>query len=104
MNERSEGVFSDGMSGKQQGMSLKDYYLIKSQVVRRCRRHKLMEENEENLLGGLLYDMDEIKQLLDYLKLPWMKLANVFFQGYIDSPLMGKHERVLASRFIELMV
>ena len=46
-----------------------------------------MEENEENLLGGLLYDMDEIKQRLDYLKLPWMKLANVFFQGYIDSPL-----------------
>ena len=104
MNERSEGVFSDGMSGKQQGMSLKDYYLTKSQVVRRCRRHKLMEENEENLLRGLLCDMDEMRQLLDYLKLPWMKLADLFFQGYIDSPLMGKHERLLASRFIELMV
>ena len=104
MNERNEGIFLDGMLGKQQGMSQKDYYLTKSQVMRRYRGHKLMEENEENLLGGLLYEMDRTRQLLDYLRLPWMKLADVFFRGYVDSPLLGKHERLLASRFIELMV
>lgn len=104
MNERSEGAFPDKVLGMQQSTSLKDYYLTKSQVVRRFRNRKLIEEDEENLLNGLLCEMGEVSQILDYLKLPWMKLADTFFQGYIDSPLFGKHERLLASRFIELMV
>ena len=81
MNERSEGVFSDGMSGKQQGMSLKDYYLTKSQVVRRCRRHKLMEENEENLLRGLLCDMDEMRQLDEVGRRVFSRVYRFSFDG-----------------------
>ena len=33
-----------------------------------------------------------------------MKLADAFFQGYVESPLADKKGRLLASRFIELMV
>lgn len=33
-----------------------------------------------------------------------MKLADAFFQGYVESPLADKKGRLLASQFIELMV
>ena len=64
----------------------------------------MTEEYDENLLGGLRHDIDEMRQVLNCLRLPWMKLADAFFQGYAESPLPGKKERLLASRFIELMV
>ena len=33
-----------------------------------------------------------------------MKLADAFFQGYVDVPSYSKDKRLLASRLIELMV
>ncbi|MCQ4874487.1 hypothetical protein [Butyricimonas paravirosa] len=104
MDGVNEGTFRGGIPGKEQGLSLKDYYLTKSQVIRRYRSNRLMEEYDENLLGGLQHDIDEMRQILNCLRLPWMKLADAFFQGYAESPLPGKKERLLASRFIELMV
>lgn len=104
MDGVNKGSFCGGIPGKEQGLSLKDYYLIKSQVMRRYRSNKLMEEYDENLLGGLRHDIDEMRQVLNCLRLPWMKLADAFFQGYVESPLADKKGRLLASRFIELMV
>ena len=104
MGEKDESAFSDGMSGEQQRMSSKDFYLTKSQVMRRFRSNKLRGDCDENLLGGLLYEMNETQQLLDCMRLPWMKLADAFFQGYVDVPSYSKDKRLLASRLIELMV
>ena len=104
MDGVNKGSFCGGIPGKEQGLSLKDYYLIKSQVMRRYRSNKLMEEYDENLLGGLRHDIYEMRQVLNCLRLPWMKLADAFFQGYVESPLVDKKGRLLASRFIELMV
>ena len=104
MGEKDESAFSDGMSGEQQRMSSKDFYLTKSQVMRRFRGNKLRGDCDENLLGGLLHEMNETQQLLDCMRLPWMKLADAFFQGYVDVPSYSKDKRLLASRLIELMV
>ena len=104
MGEKDESAFSDGMSGEQQRMSSKDFYLTKSQVMRRFRSNKLSGDCDENLLGGLLHEMNETQQLLDCMRLPWMKLADAFFQGYVDVPSYSKDKRLLASRLIELMV
>ena len=49
MDGVNKGSFCGGIPGKEQGLSLKDYYLIKSQVMRRYRSNKLMEEYDENL-------------------------------------------------------
>ena len=97
-------LFPDGMSGEQQRMSSKDFYLTKSQVMRRFRGNKLRGDCDENLLGGLLHEMNETQQLLDCMRLPWMKLADAFFQGYVDVPSYSKDKRLLASRLIALMV
>lgn len=78
MDGVNKGSFCGGIPGKEQGLSLKDYYLIKSQVMRRYRSNKLMEEYDENLLGGLRHDIDEMRQVLNCLRLPWMKLADAF--------------------------
>jgi len=104
MGEKDESAFSDGMSGEQQRMSSKDFYLTKSQVMRRFRSNKLRGDCDENLLGGLLHEMNETQQLLDCMRLPWMKLADAFFQGYVDVPSYSKDKRLLASRLIALMV
>lgn len=104
MGEKDESAFSDGISGEQQRMSSKDFYLTKSQVMRRFRSNKLRGDCDENLLGGLLHEMNETQQLLDCMRLPWMKLADAFFQGYVDVPSYSKDKRLLASRLIELMV
>ena len=104
MGEKDESAFSDGMSGEQQRMFSKDFYLTKSQVMRRFRGNKLRGDCDENLLGGLLHEMNETQQLLDCMRLPWMKLADAFFQGYVDVPSYSKDKRLLASRLIELMV
>ena len=104
MGEKDESAFSDGMSGEQQRMSSKDFYLTKSQVMRRFRSNKLSGDCDENLLGGLLHEMNETQQLLDCMRLPWMKLADAFFQGYVDVPSYSKDKRLLASRLIALMV
>ena len=104
MGEKDESAFSDGMSGEKQRMSSKDFYLTKSQVMRRFRGNKLRGDCDENLLGGLLHEMNETQQLLDCMRLPWMKLADAFFQGYVDVPSYSKDKRLLASRLIELMV
>ena len=64
MDGVNKGSFCGGIPGKEQGLSLKDYYLIKSQVMRRYRSNKLMEEYDENLLGGLRHDIDEMRQVL----------------------------------------
>ena len=104
MGEKGESAFSDGMSGEQQRMSSKDFYLTKSQVMRRFRSNKLRGDCDENLLGGLLHEMNETQQLLDCMRLPWMKLADAFFQGYVDVPSYSKDKRLLASRLIALMV
>ena len=104
MGEKDESAFSDGMSGEQQRMSSKDFYLTKSQVMRRFRGNKLRGDCDENLLGGLLHEMNETQQLLDCMRLPWMKLADAFFQGYVDVPSYSKDKRLLASRLIALMV
>ena len=42
MDGVNKGSFCGGIPGKEQGLSLKDYYLIKSQVMRRYRSNKLM--------------------------------------------------------------
>ena len=42
----------------------KDFYLTKSQVMRRFRGNKLRGDCDENLLGGLLHEMNETQQLL----------------------------------------
>ena len=60
MGEKDESAFSDGMSGEQQRMSSKDFYLTKSQVMRRFRGNKLRGDCDENLLGGLLHEMNEM--------------------------------------------
>ena len=104
MGEKDESAFSDGMSGEQQRMSSKDFYLTKSQIMRRFRGNKVRGDCDENLLGGLLHEMNETQQLLDCMRLPWMKLADAFFQGYVDVPSYSKDKRLLASRLIELMV
>lgn len=104
MGEKDESAFSDGISGEQQRMSSKDFYLTKSQVMRRFRSNKLRGDCDENLLGGLLHEMNETQQLLDCMRLPWMKLADAFFQGYVDVPSYSKDKRLLASRLIALMV
>lgn len=104
MGEKDESAFSDGMSGEQQRMSSKDFYLTKSQVMRRFRGNKLRGDCDENLLGGLLHEMNETQQLLNCMRLPWMKLADAFFQGYVDVPSYSKDKRLLASRLIALMV
>ena len=104
MGEKDESAFSDGMSGEQQRMFSKDFYLTKSQVMRRFRSNKLSGDCDENLLGGLLHEMNETQQLLDCMRLPWMKLADAFFQGYVDVPSYSKDKRLLASRLIALMV
>lgn len=104
MGEKDESAFSDGMSGEQQRMFSKDFYLTKSQVMRRFRGNKLRGDCDENLLGGLLHEMNETQQLLDCMRLPWMKLADAFFQGYVDVPSYSKDKRLLASRLIALMV
>ena len=104
MGEKDESAFSDGISGEQQRLSSKDFYLTKSQVMRRFRGNKLRGDCDENLLGGLLHEMNETQQLLDCMRLPWMKLADAFFQGYVDVPSYSKDKRLLASRLIELMV
>lgn len=104
MDEKDEGAFSDMMPGEQQRMSSKDFYLAKSQVMRRFRGNKLRGDCDENLLGDLLHEMNETQQLLDCMRLPWMKLADAFFQGYVDVPSYSKDKRLLASRLIELMV
>ena len=104
MGEKDESAFSDGMSGEQQRMFSKDFYLTKSQVMRRFRGNKLRGDCDENLLGGLLHEMNETQQLLNCMRLPWMKLADAFFQGYVDVPSYSKDKRLLASRLIELMV
>ena len=44
MDGVNEGTFRGGIPGKEQGLSLKDYYLTKSQVIRRYRSNRLMEE------------------------------------------------------------
>jgi len=104
MGEKDESAFSDGMSGEQQRMFSKDFYLTKSQVMRRFRGNKLRGDCDENLLGGLLHEMNETQQLLNCMRLPWMKLADAFFQGYVDVPSYSKDKRLLASRLIALMV
>lgn len=104
MGEKDENAFSDGMSGEQQRMFSKDFYLTKSQVMRRFRGNKLRGDCDENLLGGLLHEMNETQQLLNCMRLPWMKLADAFFQGYVDVPSYSKDKRLLASRLIALMV
>ena len=104
MGEKDESAFSDGMSGEQQRMSSKDFYLTKSQVMRRFRGNRLRGDCDENLLGGLLHEMNETQQLLNCMRLPWMKLADAFFQGYADVPSYSKDKRLLASRLIALMV
>ena len=104
MGEKDESAFSDGMSGEQQRMFSKDFYLSKSQVMRRFRGNKLRGDCDENLLGGLLHEMNETQQLLNCMRLPWMKLADAFFQGYVDVPSYSKDKRLLASRLIALMV
>ena len=104
MGEKDESAFSDGMSGEQQRMFSKDFYLNKSQVMRRFRGNKLRGDCDENLLGGLLHEMNETQQLLNCMRLPWMKLADAFFQGYVDVPSYSKDKRLLASRLIALMV
>lgn len=65
MDGVNEGTFRGGIPGKEQGLSLKDYYLTKSQVIRRYRSNRLMEEYDENLLGGLQHDIDEMRQILN---------------------------------------
>lgn len=104
MGEKDKGAFPNRMPGEQQRMSQKDFYLTKSQVMRRFRSNKLGEECDENLLGGLLHELNETRQLLNCLRFPWMKLADAFFQGYVDVPPYSKDKRFLASRLIELMV
>ena len=42
MDGVNKGSFCGGIPGKEQGLSLKDYYLIKSQVMRRYRSNKNM--------------------------------------------------------------
>ena len=96
MDGVNKGSFCGGIPGKEQGLSLKDYYLIKSQVMRRYRSNKLMEEYDENLLGGLRHDIDEMRQVLNCLRLPWMKLADAFFQGYVESPLADKKREIVS--------
>ena len=66
MDGVNKGSFCGGIPGKEQGLSLKDYYLIKSQVMRRYRSNKLMEEYDENLLGGLRHDIYEMRQVLNF--------------------------------------
>lgn len=104
MREWDANVSFDKASREQQIKLSRAYYLTKSQVMRRFRYRSFGEGHEENLLGGLLHNMGETKELLEYLRLPWMKLADIFFQSYTDSPLDGKNKRLLASRFVELMV
>ena len=72
--------------------------------MRRFRGNKLRGDCDENLLGGLLHEMNETQQLLNCMRLPWMKLADAFFQGYVDVPSYSKDKRLLASRLIALMV
>ena len=96
MGEKDESAFSDGMSGEQQRMFSKDFYLTKSQVMRRFRGNKLRGDCDENLLGGLLHEMNETQQLLNCMRLPWMKLADAFFQGYVDVPSYSKDSRLIA--------
>lgn len=110
MNGADEGFISDRMPEYEQSESLKDYYLAKARVSRGVGQGRFVETHEENLLGGLLYELNEIKGILDCLRLPWMKLADAFFQGYAalslqsDFPLFSKRNNLLVSRFAELMV
>ena len=62
MGEKDESAFSDGMSGEQQRMSSKDFYLTKSQVMRRFRGNKLRGDCDENAttLGLYATSLDEI--------------------------------------------
>lgn len=95
--------FPDRTPGNGQDVVSKDYYLIKSIVERRIRTNRLVEDYDVNLLGGLRYKLDKTREILNSLRLPWMKLADAFFQGYVDSSLLGKKKRLLASRLVELM-
>ena len=70
MGVLDECAFCVGFSGEQQRMSSKDFYLTKSQVMRRFRSNKLRGDCDENLLGGLLHEMNETQELLDCIRLP----------------------------------